>query len=484
MEKLSSFLTVLLLSVVSFAQPQAPDTLWTRTFGGSNSDDGFSIRQTIDGGYIITGFTNSYGAGAWDIYLLKCDMVGDLQWYNTFGGTNNDCGQCVQQTNDGGYIIAGYTYSYGAGGKDIYLIKTDSLGNQEWYRTFGGIGYEGSSSVQQTSDGGYIIIGCTSSFGAGELDVYLIKTDELGNQQWFKIFGGSGDESGNDGQQTSDGGYIIVGSKAPPYSIAYDVYLIKTDILGNQLWSRTFGINSYDIGNGVQQTNDDGYIIVGATGSGVSSPVDVYLIKTSDSGNQQWYKTFGVSSNYDWGLSVQQTSDSGYILGGYISPLADIFAIKTDNAGNQFWYQTYWGSTSAELASEIRQIQDGGYIILGTTYSFGAGQSDVYLIRSDSEGTLVEGFGNNRPNDYILYPPFPNPFNNTTTITFNLQSELEVKLAVYDITGKEVTRLETRDSSPGTNQVVWDASGQASGIYFVRLEAGDYVQTQKVVLLK
>ena len=141
MEKLSSFLTVLLLSVVSFAQPQAPDTLWTRTFGGSNSDDGFSIRQTIDGGYIITGFTNSYGAGAWDIYLLKCDMVGDLQWYNTFGGTNNDCGQCVQQTNDGGYIIAGYTYSYGAGGKDIYLIKTDSLGNQEWYRTFGGNGY-------------------------------------------------------------------------------------------------------------------------------------------------------------------------------------------------------------------------------------------------------------------------------------------------------------------------------------------------------
>ena len=154
---------------------------WTKTFGGTNNDEGCSVQQTQDGGYIIAGGTNSYGAGNGDVYLIKTDASGNQQWYRTFGGSSGDWGSSVQQTTDGGYIITGSTYSYGAGYEDVYLIKTDTSGNQQWYKTFGDSSYDDGSSVQQTSDGGYIITGTTRSYGVGGDDVYLIKTEANGN---------------------------------------------------------------------------------------------------------------------------------------------------------------------------------------------------------------------------------------------------------------------------------------------------------------
>jgi len=151
-----------------------------RTYGGINSDLGYSVQQTQDGGYIIAGETESYGAGLIDVYLIKTDSLGDTLWTRTFGGTSWDYGRSVAQTSDGGYIITGYTWSYGAGYADVYLIKTDPLGNTLWTRTFGGIDGDVGYSIQQTSDGGYIITGKTNSYGAGSDDVYLIKTDTLG----------------------------------------------------------------------------------------------------------------------------------------------------------------------------------------------------------------------------------------------------------------------------------------------------------------
>jgi hypothetical protein len=175
---------VLAVSSLTLAQPQAPDTLWTKTYGGNSGDYGNSVQQTTDGGFIIAGYTYSYGAGYSDVYLIKTDGLGNQQWYRTFGRQWDDYGYSVQQTTDGGFIIAGRTSSYGAANYDVYLIKTDGLGNQQWYRTFGGNNYDCGYSVQQTTDGGFIIAGSTGSYGAGSDDVYLIKTDGLGNQQW------------------------------------------------------------------------------------------------------------------------------------------------------------------------------------------------------------------------------------------------------------------------------------------------------------
>jgi len=184
---------------------------WSRTFGGSENDWGYSVQQTSDGGYILFGTTESYGAGDYDFWLIKTDAQGNKEWERTFGGSDWDWGTSVQQTRDGGYILLGGTWSYGAGDYDFWLIKTDSQGNKQWERTFGGSDWDWGISVQQASDGGYILLGYTESYGAGSADFWLIKTDSQGNKQWAKTFGGSEDDQGYSVQQASDGGYILLG---------------------------------------------------------------------------------------------------------------------------------------------------------------------------------------------------------------------------------------------------------------------------------
>jgi len=202
-----------------------------KSYGGSEEDMGVSAQQTTDGGYIIAGSTDSFGAGSKDVYLIKTDARGNVAWYKTFGGEADDYGGSVQQTSDGGYIIAGHTDSFGSGKADVYLIKTDKMGDAVWSKTFGGEQDDIGISAQQTSDGGYIIVGGTGSFGAGGSDVYLIKTDAMGNTVWYKTYGGLRDDMGIAVQQTSDNGFIIAGYTDSFGSGDSDVYLIRTNAM-------------------------------------------------------------------------------------------------------------------------------------------------------------------------------------------------------------------------------------------------------------
>jgi len=390
MKRFNYFL--IMVSLVNFAAPgiasaYEPAVQWQKTFGGSDWDSGFSVQQTSDGGYIIAGGTRSFGAGGGGVYLIKSDSAGNLLWQKTFGGSNSDCGWSVQQTLDGGYIIAGGTKSFGAGEYDVYLIKTDPNGNSQWEKTFGESGGDRGYSVQQTADGGYIIAGLTNSFGAPGGEVYLIKTDPNGNTLWQNSFVGSGWGLGESVQQTTDGGYIIAGTIYSFADLYGDVYLIKTDPNGNQEWQKTFGGSNSDGGYSVQQTSDGGYITAGRTDSFGAGGYDVYLVKTDPNGNLLWQKTFG-GSFWDHGHSVQQTSDGGYIIAGetesFGDPNGDVYLIKTDSAGNLLWQKTFGGS-DYDYGRSVQQTTDGGYIIAGTTESFGAGDLDVYLIKLSSE---------------------------------------------------------------------------------------------------
>ena len=355
-----------------------------KTFGGTGYDDGVCVQQTTDGGYVITGGTHSFGAGNCDVWLIKTDIAGNKVWDRTFGGTGFDVGMCVWQTTDGGYIISGETRSNTSSIlPDVWLIKTDSTGNKVWDRTFGGTGNEVGWYVQQTTDGGYIITGYTSSFGVGEGDVWLIKTDITGNEVWNRTFGGLKDDFGHCVQQTTDNGYIITGLTR---STGDNIWLIKTDCDGNKTWDRTFGGTDIDDGKCVRQTTDGGYIITGITDSFGAGVSNVWLIKTDSDGNKTWDRTFG-GEKYNAGRCVQQTTDGGYIITGstwiFGVDSFDVWLIKTDSDGNKTWDRTF-GGIGFDWGWCVHQTIDGGYIIAGMVDYYGPG--DVCLIKTDEDG--------------------------------------------------------------------------------------------------
>jgi len=372
------------ISTLVFAQ-----TTFQKVFGGTSEEFGHPVEQTNDGGYIVAGQTNSFGAGAYDAYLIKTDANGDTLWTRTYGGGGDDYSSAVEQTTDGGYIVAGDTYSFGAGSNDVYLIKTNSSGDTLWTKTYGGAGMDFGLAVEQTNDGGYIVAGRTESFGAGNIDVYLIKTDANGDTLWTRTYGGGSNDWVYAVKQTTDWGYIVAGQTNSFGAGAYDAYLIKTDSIGDTLWTKTYGGGvDNDYGKAVEQTNDGGYIVAGYTKSFGAGNYDAYLIKTNSNGDTLWTRTYG-GIKWDEVGAVQQTTDGGYIVTGqtqsFGAGLNDVYLIKTDSNGDTLWTKTYGGGSN-DWGREIEQTTDGGYIVMGSTQSFGAGVYNMYLIKTDANG--------------------------------------------------------------------------------------------------
>ncbi|KAF5435527.1 CASH domain-containing protein, partial [Candidatus Methanophagaceae archaeon] len=252
---------------------------WNRTFGGTGYDLAYSVQQTADGGFILAGSTVSYGAGSADAWLVKTDSDGTEEWNRTFGGTSYDEVRSVQQTTDGGFILAGCIGSHGVGSDEAWLVKTDSNGTEEWNRTFRGTYYDRAHSVQQTTDGGFILAGLTESYGAGSADFWLVKTDSDGNEDWDKTFGGTNWDESHSVQQTTDGGFILAGSVYSYGAGSNDAWLVKTDSNGTAEWTKTFGGTGPDSASSVWQTINGGFILAGGTTSYGAGMHDFWLIK-------------------------------------------------------------------------------------------------------------------------------------------------------------------------------------------------------------
>ena len=457
MKTVSAVFFALLLVSLAAAQQR-----WTRSYGGTSYDVGSSVRQTSDSGYIITGGTASYGHGFpdLDMWFIKTNASGDTIWTRTCGGTRNDDGLSVQQTSDSGYVIAGYTLSFGAGAYDIYVIKTSATGDTLWTRTYGGTRDEEGNSVQQTSDGGYIIAGYTSSFGAGSFDVYLIKTNASGDTLWTRTYGGGGDDEGNSVRQTADSGYIVAGFTSSFGAGNEDIYLVKTNASGDTLWTRTYGGSGYEEGSSVEQTADGGYIVAGYTDSFGADSADVYLVKTNSAGDTIWTRTYGGSGS-DEANALGKTSDGGYIIGGWTSSFGagsrDVYLVRTNASGDTVWTRTC-GGTGIDYGSSVQQTADGGYVAAGYTTSVGTG-GDVYLIKTDETGNVgVEEPGSDRSVATGSLMATPNPFSSSVRIPGH---EAE-RFSVYDISGKMVETC--RGGRVG--------EGLAPAVYFIKPDDG------------
>jgi len=360
----------------------APSVQWEQTFGGSvGNSTGKGVQQTTDDGYIIVGTTFSFGAGKAAIYLVKTDSFGKKQWEQTFGGNvGNSTARGIQQTTDGGYIIVGQTDSFSTGKLKAYLIKTDSSGKKQWEQTYGGNAFNVGASVQQTTDGGYIIAG--STLVDKTLLIYLVKIDSSGKVQWEQTFGSGVQNAGTSIRQTSDGGYIVAGTNIQSLDQAY-AYLVKTDSSGKVQWEKTFGEKGTSIGMFAQQTKDSGYVLGGVTNSSGAGKQDFYLVKTDSSGVKQWQQTYGGTGD-DLAYTVQQTTDGGYIMVGGTESFAanrtQAYLVKSDSSGNMQWQETFGGSGNS-TGMDVQQTRDGGYIVAGWTDSAHGGRLDVYLAK-------------------------------------------------------------------------------------------------------
>jgi hypothetical protein len=433
-----------LLPSITFCQ----EIEWQNTIGGYYSDDITSIQQTTDGGYILGGHSTSIisgdktedSNGGYDFWIVKTDSLGVIQWQNTIGGDDHDYLSSIQLTTDGGYIMGGYSLSDVSGDKtensngwyDFWMVKTDSTGNIQWQNTIGGSEIDWLESIQQTSDGGYILAGSSSSDISGDKtenkiggsDYWIIKIDSVGMIQWQNTIGGSNDDFLLSIQQISGGGYIlggyshsnISGDKTENSNGATDYWIVKTDSVGQILWQNTIGGSGYDLFYSIQYTHDGGYMLGGKSFSNISGDktensngsLDYWIVKTDSVGMIQWQNTIG-GNGEDSFYSIRQTDDGGYILGGEsrsnisgdkteYCDFTDYWIVKIDTAGNLQWQNTI-GGYGVDVPNSTIPTTDGGYIVGGKSYSDISGDktensngaSDYWIVKITDHNNLISG---------------------------------------------------------------------------------------------
>ncbi len=432
--KVLIFLFILVIRGSLFSQPSIE---WQRSYGGTSFEAATSVIQTNDGGFAVVGFTASNDGdvtglqGESDIWIIKLDFQGIIQWQKCLGGSLSDRSFSIQQTTDNGYILAGFTFSVDGdvtgnhGTKDGWVIKLDNLGNIQWQKCYGGSNQDEFNSIQQTSDGGFIISGRATSidgdilnhFGVGS-DFWVVKTNNIGNIEWSKCYGGSDVDESFSIQQTSDGGYILCGLTSSSdgdvtgYHNNWDYWILKIDNIGSFQWQKCIGGSGGELASSVKQTSDGGFIVAGGTGSSdgdIANPIgpeDIWLIKLNANGVIDWQKCLG-GTNDDVARSIELTTDGGYIIVGTSSSndvdvsghhgdssptgaTKDIWVVKTNASGMILWQKSI-GGIGGEEGYSIKQTSDNGYIVCGYSgYNDGDvtdnnGEHDYWVIKLSSD---------------------------------------------------------------------------------------------------
>ena len=535
------FFGVCLLWQPSNAQSIAPTIEWQRSLGGTKGDEATSISQTSDGGYIIAGLSYSidgdvsdhHGFGGFiDYWVVKLTNAGAMEWQRSLGGSDNDYPTSISQTTDGGYIVAGWSKSADGnvtgnhGERDFWIVKLTSAGAIEWEKSLGGSGDDEAASILQTTDGGYVVAGRSRSddgdvighHGATDSsDAWIVKLTNTGGMEWQKSLGGSGTDGAASIEQTSDGGYIIAGSSQSTngdgtghHGLAEysDAWIVKLTGAGGIEWQQSLGGSNHDYGNAIEQTTDGGYIVAGSSRSndgdvsGNRGGGDSWIIKLTSAGAIDWQRSLG-GSDADGGTSIKQTADGGYIVAGFSESTdgnatgwhegMDYLIVKLTNTGVIEWQQLF-GGRHDDYAISIKQTTDNGYIVAGYSQSHdgdvtnnhgSAGSSDAWIVKlAPPNSTGVKPTAPPIPNPWAMNANYPNPFSSTTTITFTVPERSFVRLSVDTEQGVEVARLIEEQLEAGEYRVPFSADGLASGTYLYRLSSGSTSLVGKMTIVR
>ncbi len=467
-----------------------------RILGTTEEDGGNNIQQTSDGGFIITGSTLPPGDDYISVYLLKTDLNGKVEWTSTYGNSRGvDSGSDVEQTSDG-YLVLGTTENWGDGGNDMMLVKFSSSGEFQWRKTYGGPNDDYGSIILKTSDGGYALLGQTVPSGGVGKNIFLVKVSADGTEQWRNNYGGGNGAAGSGMIQLEDGSLIISGYTT--VGDDFQVYVIKVSSSGSLIWEKNYGGADFDTGSSITKTHDGYLLVCGYTASKGAGARDGYILKLDLDGNLIWDKTYGFEKSDEFGGVVETPNGDIIAVGITITRTTQneqfnsAFIVKTSSDGTQIWSQIYGGDLNDSF-SKVLITNDGGTISVGTTASFSK-SGDIYLVKVGSSG-IVSGIDNNDDvlsASFRLEQNYPNPFNPSTTIKFTIPTVVDAnfastptKIVVYDILGRELKTLINANLPAGHYTVNFTADNTfPSGIYFYRLENGIYSQTRKMMLIK
>ncbi len=451
---------------------------WIRQYGLIGSDRVYSLDLTPDGSYIAAGRTTSFNDWSFeDAYLLRIDLHGDTLWTKYYGGIYDERFYSVKTTSDSGYVMAGYTEGTDTLDLDYYIVKADRDGEIIWEKTYGGASVDTAYGICELSGGGYIVVGNTASYGGGGTDIRLLRLNSSGDTLWSKTYGGPKDDYGYSILETGDGGFLISGAAVPEDSTETDLYLLEVDKDGTPQWDKHYGGQWDELGYFLCHTSDGGYAVAGFTFSESMGWSDVWLLRLDSSGDTLWTRKYG-GAGKDEGYSVWQCSDSGFIVAGYTMSFGagqeDFFVIRTDSFGDTIWTRTF-GGDGADLAYGARQVEDGGFMIAGRMRSFGLARCDVYLVKTDADGN-VSGVAEPLTHSF---PPLLLDATALSSICYSLPQGEQGTIGLYDPAGRRIESLPVH----GTGSLNLKA-GLASGVYFVRLEAGRSTLIRKALVLK
>lgn len=385
------FFIIISLILISGCSHFTVKNTWRKVYGYSKNELVNSVVKTRDGNYIFAGMSNSKNPyGEDDFYLVKIDKWGNIlgEWF--YYGEKDDNAQSIVETSDGGLLILGESYSYATGiSKDLFVIRLDKKGEVAWAKNFGGMDMDGGRCAIEDSDGNYVLVGWTRSFGAGNSDFYIIKLSPNGEMIWSKTWGGKNFDEANSIIEDENGNYLIAGYTLSFGSGGKDVALVKLDKNGNLIWYKTYGGTKDDSASSIIKTSDGNYLLVGSTFS-YGSKGDVYVVKVNPNGDVIWEKCFG-GEEADEGNAVVEVSDKGFVIAGstrsYGSMGLSVYILKLSSLGDLMWYKVYDGEGDDE-ARAILELDDGGLLVGGYTRSWGAQASDVLILKLDSEGNL------------------------------------------------------------------------------------------------